>query len=412
MRRLRPWLYGLWILAFGLWAVPVHAQRRADELERLARGGCEPPGGSRPALRARAAPGRERARGGGGGAAAHAHRELAATSGRRHGSCSGACSTSWVARRRPCRRSSAPPRSTRNRDLRISSSASRCRRAAAGTRPSLISSSPRPARPSCAARRGCSPASRGSSAATARAATSCSRARSRPIPRASPRAARGSCSRARPRGRAACACTRTPASSTTPTRRSTAATTTPACPRTRATRSFSWGTGISVAALRGESFAVSIGGAYDQNAHLELSDWDSQQFGGSLSAGWQAHERAGPAPRRRPLARAARQRSLPALGRPAAEPGREPRGARRLAARVRRHELVRLRRETVLERARARRIRLRQRARAQRARSGASRTPSSAGSGAGHASTPRPPATPCSASTATSTATATAAERA
>jgi hypothetical protein len=57
--------------------------------------------------------------------------------------------------------------------------------------------------------------------------------------------------------------------------------------------SFSWGTGISVAALRGEDFAVSIGGGYDQNAHLELSDWDSQQFGGTLSAGWQTHERLG-----------------------------------------------------------------------------------------------------------------------
>jgi tetratricopeptide (TPR) repeat protein len=56
---------------------------------------------------------------------------------------------------------------------------------------------------------------------------------------------------------------------------------------------FAWGTGLSVAALRGEDFAVSIGGSYDQNAHLELTDWDSQQFGGTLSAGWQAMERVG-----------------------------------------------------------------------------------------------------------------------
>jgi len=56
---------------------------------------------------------------------------------------------------------------------------------------------------------------------------------------------------------------------------------------------FSWGTGLSVAALRGEDFAVSIGGSYDQNAHLELTDWDTQQVGGTLSAGWQAMERVG-----------------------------------------------------------------------------------------------------------------------
>ena len=64
-------------------------------------------------------------------------------------------------------------------------------------------------------------------------------------------------------------------------------------PSDQADGSFSWGTGLSIAALRGERFGVSIGGFYDQNAHLELHDWDSQQFGGSLSAGWQAMERVG-----------------------------------------------------------------------------------------------------------------------
>ena len=62
-------------------------------------------------------------------------------------------------------------------------------------------------------------------------------------------------------------------------------------PADRSDSSFSWGTGLSVAALRGESYAVSLGGSYDQNAHLQLDDWDSQQFGGTLSAGWQALER-------------------------------------------------------------------------------------------------------------------------
>lgn len=56
---------------------------------------------------------------------------------------------------------------------------------------------------------------------------------------------------------------------------------------------FSWGTGVSIAALRGERYGVSIGGGYDQTAHLTLDDWDAQQFGGALSAGWQATERVG-----------------------------------------------------------------------------------------------------------------------
>lgn len=56
---------------------------------------------------------------------------------------------------------------------------------------------------------------------------------------------------------------------------------------------FSWGSAISVAALRGESFGVYVSGVYDQTAHLELHDWDSQQFGGVLSGGWQATERLG-----------------------------------------------------------------------------------------------------------------------
>jgi tetratricopeptide (TPR) repeat protein len=62
-------------------------------------------------------------------------------------------------------------------------------------------------------------------------------------------------------------------------------------PADRSDSVFSWGTGLAVAALRSESFAVSLSGSYDQNAHLELTDWDSQQFGGTLSAGWQAMER-------------------------------------------------------------------------------------------------------------------------
>ena len=62
-------------------------------------------------------------------------------------------------------------------------------------------------------------------------------------------------------------------------------------PADRSDSSFSWGTGLSVAALRGERYVVSLGGSYDQNAHLQLDEWDSQHFGGTLSAGWQAMER-------------------------------------------------------------------------------------------------------------------------
>jgi tetratricopeptide (TPR) repeat protein len=64
-------------------------------------------------------------------------------------------------------------------------------------------------------------------------------------------------------------------------------------PADQSDANFSWGTAASVAALRGERFGVWIGGAYDQTAHLELHDWDLQQFGGALAAAWQATERLG-----------------------------------------------------------------------------------------------------------------------
>jgi tetratricopeptide (TPR) repeat protein len=62
-------------------------------------------------------------------------------------------------------------------------------------------------------------------------------------------------------------------------------------PADQSDASFAWGTAVSVAALRGERFGVAIGGVYDQTAHLELHDWDLQQFGGALAAGWQVTER-------------------------------------------------------------------------------------------------------------------------
>jgi Tfp pilus assembly protein PilF len=56
---------------------------------------------------------------------------------------------------------------------------------------------------------------------------------------------------------------------------------------------FFWGSGFVLDAVRGERFGVSLRGNYDQSAHLELEDWDSQQFGGTLAAAWQATERIG-----------------------------------------------------------------------------------------------------------------------
>ena len=64
-------------------------------------------------------------------------------------------------------------------------------------------------------------------------------------------------------------------------------------PSNRSDVGFLWGSGISVDAVRGERYSVSIGGNYDQLAYLDHSAWDMQQFGGALSTGWQVAERWG-----------------------------------------------------------------------------------------------------------------------
>jgi len=64
-------------------------------------------------------------------------------------------------------------------------------------------------------------------------------------------------------------------------------------PSDRSDAGFSWGSGIAVDAVRGERFALSLGGSYDQLAHVDLDHWDMQQFGGALSTGWQISERWG-----------------------------------------------------------------------------------------------------------------------
>lgn len=56
---------------------------------------------------------------------------------------------------------------------------------------------------------------------------------------------------------------------------------------------FAWGSGIAVDAVRSERFGLSLAGVYDQSANLDLSEWDMQQVGGTLSSGWQVAERLG-----------------------------------------------------------------------------------------------------------------------
>ncbi len=56
---------------------------------------------------------------------------------------------------------------------------------------------------------------------------------------------------------------------------------------------FNWGSGVAIDAVRTQNFGVSLAGFYDQSAYPDLSNWDMQQFGGALSAGWQVAERLG-----------------------------------------------------------------------------------------------------------------------
>jgi tetratricopeptide (TPR) repeat protein len=55
---------------------------------------------------------------------------------------------------------------------------------------------------------------------------------------------------------------------------------------------FFWGSAASFDAIRYRGFEASIGGGYDQSAHLDLDGWDTRQFGGALSARWRPAERA------------------------------------------------------------------------------------------------------------------------
>jgi tetratricopeptide (TPR) repeat protein len=54
---------------------------------------------------------------------------------------------------------------------------------------------------------------------------------------------------------------------------------------------FFWGSEASLDAIRYRGFEVSIGGGYDQSAHLSLDGWDTRQFGGALSTRWRTGER-------------------------------------------------------------------------------------------------------------------------
>ena len=54
---------------------------------------------------------------------------------------------------------------------------------------------------------------------------------------------------------------------------------------------FIWGSAVSFDALRHERGGISLGALYDQSAHLDLDDWDMQQFGGVVSTGFQVTER-------------------------------------------------------------------------------------------------------------------------
>jgi tetratricopeptide (TPR) repeat protein len=55
---------------------------------------------------------------------------------------------------------------------------------------------------------------------------------------------------------------------------------------------FFWGTGASLDAIRYRGFEVTVGGGYDQSAHLDLDRRDTRQFGGTLSTRWRPAERA------------------------------------------------------------------------------------------------------------------------
>jgi len=54
---------------------------------------------------------------------------------------------------------------------------------------------------------------------------------------------------------------------------------------------FVWGSAVSFDVVREERGGISLGAVYDQSAHLELDDWDMQQFGGVLSSGLRLTER-------------------------------------------------------------------------------------------------------------------------
>ena len=64
-------------------------------------------------------------------------------------------------------------------------------------------------------------------------------------------------------------------------------------PSNQSDAEFIWGSGVAIDAVRTERFGVTLAGVYDQSAYPDLSDWDMQQFGGVLSAGWQVAERLG-----------------------------------------------------------------------------------------------------------------------
>jgi tetratricopeptide (TPR) repeat protein len=62
-------------------------------------------------------------------------------------------------------------------------------------------------------------------------------------------------------------------------------------PRDQSDFAFVWGSAASFDLLRDERGGVSVGAVYDQSTHLELEDWDIQQFGGVVSSGVQLTER-------------------------------------------------------------------------------------------------------------------------
>jgi tetratricopeptide (TPR) repeat protein len=54
---------------------------------------------------------------------------------------------------------------------------------------------------------------------------------------------------------------------------------------------FVWGSAVSYDLVRADRGGVSVGALYDQSAHLELDEWDMQQFGGVVSSGLRLGER-------------------------------------------------------------------------------------------------------------------------